>query len=111
MIYHNIKTSGGGNNTVETNRGKAGAANIAEQTKEGDEPLWPIGSFEDDDIEDDIKEGERERNRQKFVTYVSCDEWERGGARINNTREIIRTDDDDDDDYTFLVCVLQQTDL
>jgi len=54
VIYHNIKTSGGGNNTVETNRGKAGAANIAEQTKEGDEPLWPIGSFEDDDIEDDI---------------------------------------------------------
>ena len=36
------------------NRGKAGAANIAEQTKEGDEPLWPIESFEDDDIEDDI---------------------------------------------------------
>ena len=68
-------------------------------------------SADDDDIEDDIKEGERERNRQKFVTYVSCDEWERG-ARINNTREILRTDDDDDDDdYTFLVCVLQQTDL
>lgn len=41
-------------------------------------------SADDDDIEDDIKEGERERNRQKFVTYVSCDEWERGGARINN---------------------------
>jgi hypothetical protein len=32
-------------------------------------------SADDDDIEDDIKEGERERNRQKFVTYVSCDEW------------------------------------
>jgi hypothetical protein len=25
-------------------------------------------SADDDDIEDDIKEGERERNRQKFVT-------------------------------------------
>ena len=31
-------------------------------------------SADDDDIEDDIKEGERERSRQKFVTYVSCDE-------------------------------------
>lgn len=58
VIYHNIKTSGGGNNTVETNRGKAGAANIAEQTKEGGELLWPIGSFEDDDIEDDIGDGD-----------------------------------------------------
>lgn len=31
-------------------------------------------SDDDDDI-DDIKEDERERNQQKFVTYVSCDEW------------------------------------
>ncbi|CAL6376230.1 unnamed protein product [Bathycoccus prasinos] len=28
-------------------------------------------SADDDDIEDDIKEGERERNRQKFVTYAA----------------------------------------
>ena len=56
VIYNNIKRSRGGNNLVETRRGKAGLAKIAEEEAEEDgEPLWPIDApGEDDDIEDDI---------------------------------------------------------
>ena len=52
-IYNNIKRSRGGNNLVETRRGKAGLAKIAEEEAEEDgEPLWPIDApGEDDDID------------------------------------------------------------
>ena len=62
VIYNNIKRSRGGNNLVETRRGKAGLAKIAEEEAEEDgEPLWPIDApGEDDDIEDDIDENDED---------------------------------------------------
>ena len=65
VIYNNIKRSRGGNNLVETRRGKAGLAKIAkiaeEEAEEDGEPLWPIDApGEDDDIEDDIDENDED---------------------------------------------------
>ena len=58
VTHNNIKRSRGGNNLVETRRGKAGLAKNAEEEAEEDgEPLWPIdASGEADDIEDGIHE-------------------------------------------------------
>jgi len=61
-IYANIKNNQGGNDTVEANRGKVGAAKIAAQEEdrratavdEG-EPLFTLDAFEDEDIEDDLE--------------------------------------------------------
>ena len=59
IIYANIKNCRGGNDTVESNRGKAGAAKIAAQEAdrngEGDEggPLWTLDAFEDEDMEEE----------------------------------------------------------
>ena len=62
VMYNNVKRSRGGNNLVETRRGKAGLAKIAEEEAEEDgEPLWPIDApGEDDDIEDDIDENDED---------------------------------------------------
>ena len=63
IIYANIKNCRGGNDTVESNRGKAGAANIAAQEAdrngEGDEggPLWTLDAFEDEDMEEEDVDG------------------------------------------------------
>lgn len=63
IIYANIKNNLGGNDTVESNRGKAGAARIAAQEAningEGDQggPLLVVDVFEDDDMEGEDADG------------------------------------------------------
>ena len=64
-IYANIKNCSGGNDTVESNRGKVGAAKVAaeeaDRNAEGNEgePLWTLDAFEDEDMEgEDIDEVE-----------------------------------------------------
>ena len=64
IIYSNIKNNLGGNDTVESNRGKAGAARIAAQEAaningEGDQggPLLVVDVFEDDDMEGEDADG------------------------------------------------------
>ena len=64
-IYANIKNCSGGNDTVESNRGKVGAAKVAaeeaDRNAEGNEgePLWTLDAFEDKDMEgEDIDEVE-----------------------------------------------------
>ena len=60
VIYANIKNNRGGNNLVESNRGKAGKANLAAQEADklglpGEEdegtPLWTLAVFEDEDMD------------------------------------------------------------
>lgn len=57
VIYANIKNNRGGNNLVESNRGKAGKANLAAQEadRNGEEdegtPLWTLAVFEDEDMD------------------------------------------------------------
>ena len=62
VIHNNIKRSRGGNNLVETRRGKAGLSQKLPRKKlKRMVNLWPIDApGEDDDIEDDIDENDED---------------------------------------------------